>query len=104
MKKTADQILHAMAETFLERNAVYKDNVSMVGELLSVLHPSGVTIDSAAQHELFHLWSLLIVKLSRFATSDLKHIDSIHDAAVYAAMIESVLHKYNDPAVLDESA
>jgi regulator of sigma D len=39
----------------------------------------------------FHLFELLIVKLSRFAKSNLSHADSIHDAAIYAAMIQTAL-------------
>jgi hypothetical protein len=37
----------------------------------------------------------MIVKITRFANSDLNHKDSIHDAAVYAAMVESLLIKGN---------
>jgi hypothetical protein len=33
----------------------------------------------------------MIVKITRFANSGLKHKDSIHDAAVYAAMVESLI-------------
>ena len=80
-----------MSKTFKERNEVYGDNYKMVGELMKVLHPEGFNQQSEEDHELGHLWSLLVVKLSRFAISDLKHKDSIHDLAVYAAMIEAIL-------------
>jgi len=40
--------------------------------------------------ERWHLFELLIVKLTRFANQSFGHQDSIHDAAIYAAMIESI--------------
>lgn len=90
-KKSTDEILSEMAKTFKERNAVYGDNYKMVGQLMQVLHPTGLVQSTTQDHELGHLWSLLIVKISRFAISGLLHKDSIHDAAVYCAMIESIL-------------
>lgn len=90
---TADEVLNEMAETYRERNAVYGDNFRMVGPLLNVLHPEGVALNTSEDHEVFHLWSLVMVKLSRFAISDLEHEDSCHDAAVYLAMIEGILRE-----------
>lgn len=84
-------ILEQMANTFRERNAVYGDNYKMVGKLMEILHPDGVVLRTAADHDVFHLWSLVIVKLSRFAISGLKHVDSIHDQSVYGAMIEAAI-------------
>jgi hypothetical protein len=89
--KDAAQILEDMAGTYCARNMVYGDNFRIVGPVMQQLHPRGVTLETAEDHEIFHLWSLIIVKLSRFATSELKHEDSIHDAAVYCAMIEAIL-------------
>ena len=88
---TAADILAEMAETYRERNKVYGDNFRLVGPVMAALHPEGIELKTAADHELFHLYSLVIVKLSRFATSNCRHLDSIHDAAVYAAMIEAIL-------------
>lgn len=88
---SADQVLQQMAETYRDRNAVYGDNFRKVGPVLALLHPKGMKLVSGEDHELFHLWSLVIVKLSRFANSELTHEDSVHDAAVYLAMIEAIL-------------
>lgn len=88
---SASDILDAMAETYRERNKVYGDNFRMVGPVMSQLHPDGVLLRTPQEHEIFHLWSLVVVKLTRFATSGLTHEDSIHDAGVYAAIIESIL-------------
>lgn len=92
-KLTAADILGEMADTYRERNKVYGDNFRIVGKVLADLHPDGATQLSASDHELYHLWSLLVVKLSRFAVGGLTHLDSIHDLSVYAAMIEALLRE-----------
>ena len=95
--KTA-AILHRMATTFEERNAQYRDNYKVVGNVMRNLHgrnsvhPAAELVDD---FDLWHLYELLIVKLTRFANSGLKHRDSIHDIAVYAAMIENILEERN---------
>lgn len=88
--KRTDEILAEMAKTFKERNAVYGDNYRMVAKLMAVLFPHGLPPDLFTKDQ-FHLFELIIVKLSRFAISNLTHRDSVHDMAVYAAMIESVI-------------
>jgi len=90
MKKTAADILDEMAKTFRERNAVYGDNFRMVGKMMAVLFPKGVPPE-VLHSDQFHLFELKLVKLSRFAISNLQHLDSIHDDGVYSAMIESIL-------------
>lgn len=90
MKKTAADILDEMAKTFRERNAVYGDNFRMVGKMMAVLFPNGVPPE-VLHSDQFHLFELKLVKLSRFAISNLQHLDSIHDDGVYSAMIESII-------------
>ena len=92
MKKDAAMILDQMADTFRQRNAVYGDNYRMVAKLVKVLFPQGVPSELVVTDQ-WHLFELKLVKLSRFAISGLTHIDSIHDDAVYSAMIESILHE-----------
>lgn len=84
------EILRDMASTFEERNRVYGSNYKMVGPIMKVLFPDGVPPE-VVHSDQFHLFELKIVKLSRFAISGLTHIDSIHDDAIYSAMIESIL-------------
>lgn len=96
MKKDAAMILDQMADTFRQRNAVYGDNYRMVAKLVKVLFPQGVPSELVVTDQ-WHLFELKLVKLSRFAISGLTHIDSIHDDAVYAAMIESILHEKETP-------
>jgi len=93
MKKNAADILTEMAETFRERNKVYGDNYKRVGDVMIALFPDGVTVSTAEEFNKWHLFELMIVKLTRFANSNLTHIDSIHDCAVYAAMVQSLTEK-----------
>lgn len=85
------ELLEAMAKTFRERNAVYGDNWRMVGKLMLVMFPRGVDLRTTADIDIWHMFELMIVKLSRFAVSGLSHQDSVHDLAVYAAMVEAIL-------------
>ena len=87
----AADILAEMANTFRERNKVYGDNYKRVGDVMIALFPNGVQLRTAEEFNTWHLFELMIVKLTRFTNSNLKHKDSIHDAAVYAAMVESLL-------------
>lgn len=89
-RRPASEILRAMADTFDERNAVYRDNSRMIPKLIRALFPHGVPSRLVEQEE-FHLFELILVKLARFASTDLAHIDSIHDIAPYCAMIETIL-------------
>ena len=91
--QSTDEILLEMAETFKERNAVYGSNYKMVGPIMGILFPNGVPHYVLTDNS-FHLFELVIVKLSRLAISNLTHKDSARDAGVYMAMIESIIqHK-----------
>lgn len=93
--KTAADILAEMADTYRERNKVYGDNYKRVGDVMMALFPNGVTLETAEQFNIWHLFELIVVKITRFANSKLQHQDSIHDLAVYAAMVESLIRKEN---------
>lgn len=92
MKDAAD-ILADMATTFRERNKIYGDNYKRVGDVMVALFPNGVQLKSAEDFNTWHLFELMVVKMTRFANSNLTHQDSIHDLAVYAAMVESLIKK-----------
>jgi hypothetical protein len=89
------EILIEAAETFRQRNAVYGDNYKMVGPIMAEFFPHGVPYH-LLRNDAFHLFELIIVKLSRLAISNLTHQDSARDAAVYAAMIESIINESKD--------
>jgi len=90
-KVTAATILAEMGQTYAERNKVYGSNYKMVGPIMKILFPDGVP-EHLPFTDQFHLFELILVKLSRFAISGLTHVDSIHDSAVYGSMIEAILH------------
>ena len=91
--KTAADILAEMADTYRERNKVYGDNYKRVGAVMAAMFPNGVDLFTEEDYNVWHLFELMVVKLTRFANSGLTHEDSIHDAAVYAAMVESLIRK-----------
>lgn len=90
--KMVPEILRAAAQTFEERNGTYGSNFEMVPKLVDVLFPDGVP--SRLVHDpRWHLFELMLVKLSRFAIQQLSHQDSIRDLTVYAAMVEALIPK-----------
>jgi hypothetical protein len=59
--------------------------------MLVAAFPEGVTLKTNLDHERFALYCLILVKLSRYSVQwETGHHDSIHDCAVYAAMLEAV--------------
>lgn len=89
MSNAAD-ILDQMAATYRERNAVYGSNFKMVAPLVRTLFPDGVPAELVASDK-WHLFELILVKLSRLAISGVTHVDSIHDMGVYCAMVEQCM-------------
>lgn len=88
---TPDEILAQAAKTFKERNAVYKSNYTQMGPLLAALFPEGITLKTELDFVRFHLLMLVMVKATRYVQNwEAGHQDSLRDAAVYFAMLESV--------------
>lgn len=87
MNNPAD-ILAAAADTFRSRNATYGNNYRNIGPMLFQMFPEGITLRTIDDYQRFHYAVMLTVKLTRWASSGMTHIDSIHDAVVYAAMAE----------------
>ena len=63
---------------------------------MTALFPGGVSLTTKEQFHTWHLFELMIVKLTRFANTEMTHKDRIHDAAVYAAMVESLMEEENN--------
>lgn len=97
MKKEGCDILEEMADTFRERNKVYGDNYKRVGAVIMAMFPQGIVLRTAEDFNRWHLFELQVAKLTRFANTGLLHVDSVHDAAVYAAMSESMINKETAP-------
>lgn len=86
----AGNILMEMANTYAERQRTYGDSYLKVGKIVKILWPDGVP-NEVASGDSYNLFIIKLVKLVRFAHSNLTHIDSIHDDAVYSALIEAEL-------------
>lgn len=91
MIKRPDEILQEMAKTYKERSKQYGDNWLKIGNVLSALYPAGITLTTPDDFNHFHLFLLMLVKVTRLSESNLTHVDSAHDAAVYAAMLEALM-------------
>lgn len=88
----AGKVLLDMMLTAEGRNADYKDNWRMIVKLLAVLFPNGVPPELIMCNS-FHLFMQILGKLSRFASTNCTHIDSIHDIGPYAALCEVALRE-----------
>lgn len=87
--------LRAMADTLESRAADYGYNAGMVAQMMAVMFPNGVTLTTPEDFEFWHLFELQIVKLTRFVNSGMKHKDSLHDGAIYAAFCERLIDVHN---------
>lgn len=90
--KTVEEILLDGADTYRKRHKIYGDNYKKTTKILQVLWPNGAPKETVETDE-FNLFMLVLIKLSRFANSNLTHEDSIHDCMVYCAMIGSSLNE-----------
>lgn len=88
-------ILHGMADTLDSRSADYGYNAGLVARLLAEMFPKGITLKTAADFEMWHLFELTVVKQARFVNSDLTHRDSVHDGSIYGGFCERLVDKHN---------
>jgi GH18 family chitinase len=94
-KLRVDVVLEQMLETFRDRNSTYKDNWKSAGDVMAALFPQGIKLQTKADHIKFAFLNHIVGKLTRFVAADMAHTDSIHDLAVYAAMMEAFLKLRN---------
>ena len=89
--QTADKVMEQMLATFRERAKVYKSNYLMIGEVMAVMFPDGVTLKTAEDHNKWHLFLMTMIKATRLANTGLNHEDSGLDMSVYASMFTGML-------------
>lgn len=82
-------ILQGATDVYQDRNAVYKDNFRMVGKVMEALFPDGrPPLSKAAEYDRWHIFELLIVKLTRYANNfDVPHEDSLLDMLPYLGIL-----------------
>lgn len=98
--KTGDVVMREMLETFEARAKVYGNNYLIIGKVMEAMLPDGITLRTADDHNAFHLFLMQMVKMTRLANTDLKHIDSAHDSAVYGAMLAGLIDTEGGPVCL----
>lgn len=91
MTESVVKTLSDSAKIFEERNAEYKDNYLQVGKVMQILFPEGLPLNSEHDHNVYHLFSLAVVKLTRFANNYKEgHSDSLRDMINYLAMVDAL--------------
>lgn len=85
--QTAADILERMAATQRAKAAEYRDNYRMVPKVMAALFPEGVPPELVLT-EKWHIFELVVVKMTRLAATRLTHLDSAHDVGIYGAMME----------------
>lgn len=83
-------ILRSAAATFEQRNGAYGNNYRRAGIVMEALFPDGIHIRTADEWNRFSIFFHLMNKMMRYSNNIEKggHLDSAHDAQVYAAMLE----------------
>ena len=95
---TPYKILLAAAETNKAKSAEYGDNYLKFGSVMAAIFPEGVAPASVQDHNRFHLFVQMTVKLTRYAENWGRggHADSLMDLSVYAAMLRSLDEEINN--------
>lgn len=88
----AADLLDAMAGTYRERNAIYKDNYKRFGDVMAGLFPEGLNVRTKDEWNRICIFMMIMSKMTRYAANFHLggHLDSIHDAGVYSAMLEEL--------------
>jgi hypothetical protein len=89
--KSAPHILLNGARTFIEKRKVYGSSYVTHGRAMASLFPKGITLETPSDFLRFSIYNLIVIKMGRYAQSwDKRHQDSVHDAMVYAAVLEEI--------------
>jgi hypothetical protein len=96
-KLNTPEILEEMAKTYRERNAIYGDNWQTHTAALRAIFPAGVVLKDEFETTMYSWFSIMLGKMTRLANAGFQHQDSIHDIAVYAAMMEAYLALQGQP-------
>ena len=82
--------LKQAVKTFEERGKSYGDSYNQYGEIMKVLFPNGVKLETKEDFNRMGLLNMMVSKLVRYTNQwDKPHKDSVHDLGVYSFMLES---------------
>lgn len=88
------ECLEEALRTFKERNKQYGDNYLTHGQVMTVLFPKGVKLETVEDWNRFGIVNMVVAKLTRYAQAwpqvNKSTIDSVHDLGVYSFMLESL--------------
>lgn len=86
------EILKEASKTFESRNAEYGDAYKRHGKIMKQFFPNGIVLKTENDFQRFQLFQATVGKLNRYASSFEfgGHIDSIHDAISFAAMLQEL--------------
>lgn len=84
----AEPILEQMQHTYTARRAAYGPSEQRFADLAMALFPRGLRLVTREDWVRYGLLHPIIAKLARYQFAA-PHVDSIHDIAVYAAMLEA---------------
>jgi hypothetical protein len=89
-ERTPAGALRDAAELFVHRQDEYGNTWKDVGDLLVLLFPDGVVLNTPAEFSRYCSVQLCLIKLRRYCVNfaDGGHLDSAKDLQVYAAMLE----------------
>ena len=88
---TPVEILKDMAQTYADRQEQYGEAYLVIGKVMKMLYPDGIVLTTEDGFNKYHLFDQIVAKVCRYAGSGGTHVDSIHDIAVYAAMLEDMI-------------
>jgi hypothetical protein len=89
----AIEILKEGISLLEERAGAYKSTNDQIADVLKILFPDGVSLDSSVSHQKYFNLTYIVTKLVRFANSRMTHRDSMMDLMNYAALEVTVLDK-----------
>lgn len=95
MMLKADKLLEAVAQTLKDRDRIYGQNDEITGQILTLLFPRGITLNTPEDHRMFHFLGHIVGKLTRFTNSGMKHEDSLHDLIGYAALAAGLVKEHD---------
>lgn len=92
MAKRPSDALHAAAEIYEQRQAIYGDNYKRFGHVMAILFPDGLTLKTGNDFNRFGVLTQVVSKITRYAAqfNNGGHPDSLDDASVYAMMLQEL--------------
>lgn len=98
MQSPVAKVLQEMSELAEAKFQTYGNTYEQVGELMKILYPRGVCLETAADTAFYSILTWVLGKLCRYATSGdpEARMDSLRDLTVYSAMAYTLYKKVQE--------